>query len=91
MVDYNFDEEEDNSRIVRQHTNGLFKTNNDLQNEVYVEHREDQIFEPRVEIRVDMSTPTSSKKMTNNHPPEQIIRSKNKGVMTRNRVNKNCV
>ena len=87
MVDYNSNEEEDNSRIVRKNAKFIFETNNDLQNEVSVENREEKRFELREEIRVEMSTPTFSKKMTKNHPPKQIIGSKDKGVMTRKRVN----
>lgn len=34
-----------------------------------------------------MTTPTSNKNMTNNYPLEQIIISKEKGVMMRNKVN----
>ena len=52
-----------------------------------IEQRGEKRFEPRDEIRVEMSTPTPNKNMTKNHPPEQIIRRKDKGVMTRNRVN----
>ena len=82
------DGEEDNSRIVRQNVEFLFKINNDLQNDVLtIEKREEQRFEPREEIRVEISTPTPSKNLTKKHPPEQIIGSKDKGVMTRNRVN----
>ena len=41
----------------------------------------------REEIRIEMSTPTPNNFFTRNHPPEQIIGSKDKGVMTRNIVN----
>ena len=34
-----------------------------------------------------METPTSNKNMTKNHPLEQIIGRKDKGVMIRNKVN----
>ena len=34
-----------------------------------------------------MSTPTSNINVTKNHPPENIIRSKDKGLMTRNDMN----
>ena len=51
------------------------------------EHRGEIFFEPIEEIRIEMSTPTSSRNMTKNHPLEKIIGSKDKGVMTRNRVN----
>lgn len=57
MVDYNFG-------FVRQNVEVLFETNNDLQNDVSVEHREDKRSEPREEIRVEMSTPTSNRNMT---------------------------
>ena len=43
--------------------------------------------EPLVEPRVEIETPTSGKNMIKNHPSEQIIRRKDKGVMTRSRVN----
>ena len=43
--------------------------------------------EPSIEPRVEIATPTSRKNMIKNHPSEQIIGSKDKGTMTRNRVN----
>ena len=43
--------------------------------------------EPREELRVELETSTSNMNLTKNHPPVQIIGSKHKGVMTRNRVN----
>ena len=87
MVDYNSDEEEDNSRFVRQNVEVLFETNNDLQNDVSIRHREDKRSEPREEIRIEISTPTSSRNMTKNHPLEQIIGIKDKGMMKMNIVN----
>ena len=66
----------------------MFKTNNDLQNDVLTfEHRGEHSSEPREEIRVEMSTPTPNRNLTRNHPLEKIIGSKDKGVMTRNGVN----
>ena len=58
-----------------------------MQNDVSIEHREEYRSKPREHIRVEMSTPTSSKNMTKNHPPKKIIGSKDKGVVTRKRVN----
>ena len=52
-----------------------------------VEKRGEHKYEPRDEKRVAMSTPTPNRNLTKNHPLEQIIGSKDKGVMTRNRVN----
>ena len=46
-----------------------------------------KILEASIEPRVEITTPTSRKNMVNNHPPKQIIGSKDKGVMTRRRVN----
>ena len=40
------DEEEYNSEIVRQNAEVLFETNNDLQNDVSIKHREDQGSKP---------------------------------------------
>lgn len=51
------------------------------------EHRGEQISKPKEEIRVEMSTPIPNRNLTKNHPPEQIIGSIDKGVMTRNKVN----
>ena len=88
MIGYNSNEEESNPRVVSQNAEVLFKTNNDLQNDVLTfKHRGEQSSEPREEIRVEMSTPTPNKNMTRNHPPEQIIGSKDKGIMTRNKIN----
>ena len=78
LVDCNYDEEDNNSKIVRQNAEVLFETNNDLQNYVFVEHREDQWTKPREEIRVEISTPTSSKNMKNYHPPKKIIGNRDK-------------
>ena len=87
ILDYNSDEEEDNYEIFRQNVE-VFEANNDLQNDVLtVEKRGEKRSEPRDEIRVEMSTPTPNSNLTKNHPLEQIIGSKDKGVMTRNRVN----
>ena len=85
MVDYNLDEEKDNSGIVRQNAEVLFKTNNDFQNSVLTtKKRGEKRSQPREEIRVDISTP--NKNITRNHPPEQIIGSKDEDIMTRNRA-----
>lgn len=92
MVNYNSNEEENNSRIVRHNTGVLFKTNNDLQNDVLnFEHRGEHSFEPREEIRVEMSTPTPNMNFTRNHPPEQIFGSKDKGTMTRKKIKRRYV
>lgn len=65
------DEEEENTRIIRQHVEVLFKTKNDLQNDVQTfEKRGEQRFEPREEERVELATPTSNMNLANNHPPE---------------------
>ncbi len=39
MIDYNLDEEEDNSRIVRQNAEFIFETNNNLQSDVLIVER----------------------------------------------------
>ena len=43
--------------------------------------------DPSAEPRVEITTPTSRKNMTKNHPLEQIIGSRDKGVITRSKVN----
>ena len=40
-----------------------------------------------LEIKVEAKTPILNKNMTKNHPTNQIIGSKDKGVMTRSRIN----
>ena len=63
----------------------FFEIKNDFQNEGEI--RQEQSLKPRIELRVQITTPTSSKNVTKNHPPEQIIDSRDKGVMTRSRIN----
>ena len=82
IVDYNSDDD-----VVTKPRNdeAFLETNNDLQNEG--ELRQEQSLEPLAELRVEITTPTSSKNMTKNHTPEQIIKSRYKVVMTRSRIN----
>ena len=84
MVDYNSNEEEDNYGIVRHNAKVFFETNNDLQNEGH--KRQEQSSKPLDEPRI-VITPNSGKNMIKNHPYEQIIGSKDKGMMTRSKVN----
>lgn len=66
----------------------IVETNNNSQNGVkIVEKRGEQSSEPRNELIFEIVTPTPNKNMTKNHPPEKIIRRRDKGVMTRNKVN----
>ena len=76
IVDYNLDDD-----VVTKPRNDevLFKTKNDLQNEG--EPRQEQSSKPSVKPRVEITT-TLGKNMIKNHPFEQIIESKDKGVMT---------
>ena len=48
---------------------------------------QEQILVPLVEPRVEIATPTLGKNMIKNHPSKQIIGSKDKGVITRSKVN----
>ena len=83
IVDYNSN---DDDVVNKLRTDEVFlKTNNDLQNEG--EPRQELSLEPLVEPRVEITTPTSGKNMIKNHPFEQIIESKDKGVMKRSRIN----
>ena len=50
-----------------------------------MEQREEQSIVPK--IRVEAATPIANKNMTKNHPANQIIGSKDKGVMTRSKIN----
>ena len=68
------------------HENVEVIINKDLQNEG--ETRQEQSSKPSVEPRVEITTPILGKNMIRNHPSEQIIRRKDKGVMARRRVNK---
>ena len=47
MLEQNFDEKDDNYGIVRHNVEVLFETNNNLQNDVYIENREEYISLPR--------------------------------------------
>ena len=85
-MDYNSDEDNGYSRITNRNNELFLKTNNNLQNNLQIEKlREDQSIVH--EIRVEVATPTKNKNMMRNHPPDQIIGSKEKGVMTRSRIN----
>ena len=70
MLEYNSDEEEDNSGIANRNDEIFLETNNDLQNDVQiVEQRGEQSLGPREEIRVEVETPASNKNMKKNHLP----------------------
>ena len=53
MLDYNSDEEEEYSKLVRENIKVFFETNNDLQNDVQIiEQGKEKIFEPKEEERL---------------------------------------
>ena len=82
IVDYNSDDD-----VVTNPRNDevFFETNNNFHNEG--KPRKEQSLKPSVEPRVNIETPTLGKNMIKNHPSEKIIRRRDKGVMTRSRVN----
>ena len=81
IVDYNSDDD-----VTKPRNDEIFlEINSDLQNEG--EPRQEQSSKPSVKPRVEIATPTLGKNMIQNHPFKQIIRRKDKGVMTRSRVN----
>ena len=81
MIDYNFD-----SRMANRYTELFLKTNNDLQNIVKtMELRGGWSIVP--EIRVEVTTPITNANMKKNQLADQIIGSKDKVVMTRNKIN----
>ena len=82
IVDYNSDDNVVNKPMKDE---VFIETNNDLQNEG--EPRQEKSLEHLVQPRVEITTPTSRKNMIKNHPYKKIIRSKDKGVMTRSKVN----
>lgn len=57
---------------------------NDIQ---FFEKRGEQRSRPREEIRVEIETPIPNNNLAKNHPPEEIIGSRDKGVMKRKIVN----
>ena len=70
MVDYNLDEEEDNSGIVRWNVEVFFENNNNLQNVVLtIKKRGEHGSKLRKEIIFEMSTPTPNMNLTRNHLP----------------------
>ena len=83
VVDYNYDD--DNFVTQPRNDEVFFETNNDLQNEG--ESRQEKILKPLAKPRVEIITPTLGKNMIKNHPPKKIIRGRDKGAMTRRRVN----
>ena len=50
-------------------------------------HREEPRSEPREEVRVELVMPKTNTNLKKNHLDNQIIGSKEKGIMTRNKVN----
>ena len=64
----------------------LHKANNDLQYNVQnkIMREEQRIV---LEIRIEVVAPTPNKNLIRNHPANQIIGSKEKGVMKRSRIN----
>ena len=86
MIDYNSNEDNDYSRMANRNIELFIKTYNDLQNNVQIQEiREEQSTIPK--IRIEFVTPTTNRNMIKNHPVDQIIGSKEKGVMTRSRIN----
>ena len=82
MINYNSDDDV----VSKPRNNEVFlETRNDLQNEG--EPRQEQSSEPSVEPRLEIETPTLAKNMIKKHPSKKIIGRKDKGVMTRSRVN----
>ena len=67
--------------------NKLFlKTNNELQNSAQTKIiREEQ--SAVCQIRIEATVPTPNKNLIRNHSTDQIIGSKEKGVMTRRKIN----
>ena len=43
--------------------------------------------EPSTKLRFEIKTPTLGKNMIKNHPPKKIIRNRDKGAMTRSKIN----
>ena len=84
-MDYNFDE--DNYSGITNRCSELFiKTSNELHSSVQTEEvREEQNAVP--EIRVEATTPTPNKNLIRNHLANKIIGGKEKGVMTRRKIN----
>ena len=81
MVDYN-----SNGDFTKPRNDEIFlETNNDFQNEG--EPRHEQSSKPSTKLRVEIGTPTLGKNMTKNYSPKQIIRSRDKDVMKRSRIN----
>lgn len=78
VLDYNSDEEA-NSKTHHEVGEVFIETNDNLQNEI-------QIVERREEPRAEVEITTPKRNLTKNHPVEQIIGSKDKGVMPRNHV-----
>ena len=84
-MDYNSDGD-DYSGMTNRGNELFFKTNNDMQNNGKIEDvRENQNAVPK--IRIEAATTTSNRNMIRNHCVDQIIGSKEKGVMTRSRAN----
>lgn len=85
MMDYNSDGD-DYSGMTNKCNELFLKTNNNLQNNVQTEvAREEKSTIPK--IRIEIATPTPNRNLIRNDPKDQIIGSKEKGVMTRSIIN----
>ena len=85
IMDYNSDGDY-YSRMTNISNELFLKTNNHLQNNVQIEDvRENQ--NAILEIRIEVATPTPNRNLIRNHPTDQMIGSKEKGVMTRSKIN----
>ena len=88
MMDYISDD----SRMTKKYNELFLKTNNDLQNNVQTKvAREEQSIVPKIRVEETPNsveaTPTPNRNMIRNHPTNQIIGSKEKGVMMRSIIN----
>ena len=84
-MDYNIDGD-DYSRMTNRNNELFIKTSNDLQNSVQIEDgREEQSVVPKIKVEI------ATGKLIRNPPANQIIGSKEKGVMTRRELMKNYV
>ena len=84
-MDYNSDGD-DYSGMTNRWNELFLKTNNDLKNNVQTKvAREERRTLPK--IRVEATTPTPNRNLIRNHPADQIIGSREKGVKTRSIIN----
>lgn len=83
ILDYDSDEET-KLKANQENVELFYEIDIDLQNDIQLVEQREELSEPRAEVRVE--TKILNKNLIKNNPTDHIISSKDKGVMTRNKA-----